>query len=381
MLLGVHLTLLIGPTIPVPAPLTVTEALKSVQVTHTDEGRSGFQLTFEVGRSGPFDLLDDKLVANPLLRPFNRVILLVTFNAVPQVLIDGFITNHQFAPSNKPGGSTLTLTGEDVSVMMDLKEKTAEYVAMPDFAIVSFILAQYQAYFLSPPVVLPPSTSIPPNPREETPVQQDTDLKYIQSLAEPYGFVFYVKPGLLPGQNIAYWGPPERLSIPQRALSVNMAANTNVASINFQRNALAPTTVSGIVRDSDLDIELPIETFIGLRPPLAAFPDIVFNQPNVRQTLLKDSEGLDFLQAYDQAQSMTDQSTDEVITASGELDATRYGGLLTPRGTVGLRGVGYSYDGLYYVKSVTHTIERGKYNQSFTITREGTGSTVPVVVP
>jgi hypothetical protein len=72
MLLGIHLNLLIGPTVAVPAPPMLTEALDSVQVTHSDEGRSGFQITFEVGRSGPSDLLDYRLLGSPLLKPFNR---------------------------------------------------------------------------------------------------------------------------------------------------------------------------------------------------------------------------------------------------------------------------------------------------------------------
>jgi len=48
---------------------------------------------------------------------------------------------------------------------------------------------------------------------------------------------------------------------------------------------------------------------------------------------------------------------------------------------VGVRGVGSTYDGLYYVQSVTHRIRPGSYKQSFTLTREGVGSTVPRVVP
>jgi hypothetical protein len=48
---------------------------------------------------------------------------------------------------------------------------------------------------------------------------------------------------------------------------------------------------------------------------------------------------------------------------------------------VGLRGAGHSFDGLYYVKSVTHNIRRGEYKQSFTLTREGLGAISPVVVP
>ena len=38
----------------------------------------------------------------------------------------GIITHQQLSPGNDPGSGTLTVTGEDVSVMMDLEEKKAE---------------------------------------------------------------------------------------------------------------------------------------------------------------------------------------------------------------------------------------------------------------
>jgi hypothetical protein len=37
------------------------------------------------------------------------------------------------------------------------------------------------------------------------------------------------------------------------------------------------------------------------------------------------------------------------------------------------------YDGLYYVKTVTHEIERGSYKQSFSLARNGLVSTFPTV--
>ena len=116
MLLGIHLTILIGPTVPVPATPAMLEALDNVRVTHQDQGRSGFQITFHAGRSGPTDLLDDPLLSNPMLRQFSRVVLIVTFNAMPQVLFDGIVTDRQFSPGDESGSGTLTLTGEDVSV-------------------------------------------------------------------------------------------------------------------------------------------------------------------------------------------------------------------------------------------------------------------------
>jgi hypothetical protein len=71
MPLQLRLTLLVGPTVAAPAPPVVVEALDKVEVTHTDEGRSGFQLTFTAGRGGIIGLMDYPLVMLPLLKPFN----------------------------------------------------------------------------------------------------------------------------------------------------------------------------------------------------------------------------------------------------------------------------------------------------------------------
>jgi len=125
--LGIHLTLLIGPSVPLPAPVDLMEALEEVEV-HTGDDRSGFQIRFQVGRCGPADLLDYALLASPLLQTWNRVILIVTFNATPRVLMDGFVTQREFSASNEPGRSFITLTGDDVSVKLDLEEKSAEHV-------------------------------------------------------------------------------------------------------------------------------------------------------------------------------------------------------------------------------------------------------------
>ena len=382
MILGAHLTLLIGPTVPVPAPFTLTEALDSVQVTHNDTGRSGFQLTFKVGRSGPLDLVDYPLLLNPLLRPFSRVILVVLLNTTPHVLMDGFITRQQLSPGTDPGTATLTLTGEDVSIMMDLEEKKAEHPAQPEAVIATVLLMQYMQYLLLPPLVIPAPSLDVPSPMARIPAQHGTDLRYLNELAARFGYVFYVSPGPLPGQNKAYWGPPVRAGIPQPALSVNMGPQTNVSSISFSYDALAPTTVIDVVQDSDLNFSFPVIALTNTRiPPLVSQPSPLFNLPNVRQSLLRDTSNLTITRAFARAQAQVDQSVDKVVTASGELDALQYGEILEARGLVGLRGAGYTNDGFYYVQSVTHSIKKGEYKQRFSLTREGTGALTPMVRP
>jgi len=61
------------------------------------------------------------------------------------------------------------------------------------------------------------------------------------------------------------------------------------------------------------------------------------------------------------------------------IDGVRYGAVLRARGIVGVRGAGLTHDGLYYVGRLTHLIERSSYRVRFSLSREGVGSTTPVV--
>jgi hypothetical protein len=409
-LFGIHVTVLIGPTIAVPAPLMLIEVLDHIEVTHDDQGHSGFQLTLKVGRSGePLDLIDYQQLVNPLLlKAFNRVVIVVTYGVVPQVIMDGVITNIQLVPSNEPGSATITVTGEDLSALMGMNDYLATpWPSLPDNAIVQMIVAKYAQYAIVPKA-MPPIVPYLDVPIRHVPVQERSDLDYIKYLAARQGYVFYINPGPLPNTSTAYWGPPVRLGLPQRALSVNMGPDTNVESISFNNNGLSPTLVIGRIQDSVTNMPAPvISPPVSTRMPLALMPALVFNQPNVRRSRLPvtrdDLErqsslsaahggghesndgrigvGVNVAQGMGLAQAILDTSTDNVVTATGELNALDYGDILKACAVVGVRGVGFNYDGHYYVKCVTHSIREGEYKQRFTLTREGTGTLTPVVRP
>ena len=407
-LLGINLALLIGQKIALPAPRVLIEALSSVEVTHNDQERSGFQLTFQVGRNGPLDLIDYKQLINPtLLKPFNRIVIVIHFRLLPQVLMDGVITNIQLSPGDKPGTATLTVTGEDLSILMDMDtDKNTPWPSLGDDNIVRLIVAKYGQYAIVPKVTTPSSSNID-SPTRHIRVQQKSDLEYIQCLAARQGFVFYIEPGPLPNMSTAYWGSPKRTGQPQKALSVNMGPNSNVESINFDYNALGPTLIVGKIQDSETNKATSIRTApVTTRTPLASQPALVANQPNVRKSRLpvtpedarrqaemsrtkgaqadcdaSDISGLNTARATARAKAIVAASTDNVVTATGELNAVVYGNFLRARGRVGLRGAGGTYDGDYYVKSVTHSIRKGEYKQRFTLTREGTGTLTLLVRP
>ena len=373
--------LLLGPTLPVPAPESITSAVESIEVRNTDEGRDAFQIVLKIGRSSNLveSLADYSLIQNPLLNNFNRVIIMVTFGIVPTVLINGIITHKQLSPSNEPGQSKLTITGEDVSFMMDRKERSSVHPNQPDPLIVTKLIASYAQYGLVPSVIPPPSLDVPIE-LVRTPSQQDTDFQYIMSLAEQYNYIFYIEPTAVPGVNTAYWGPKVYTGLPQKALTANMGSSTNITNINFQYSSVESTLVTGSIQDPVLNIKVPVITFTSLRPPLALFPDLLTNINNAKSKQYRTSGSVNTIQAYNEAQSTTEASTD-AVTATGEINSAAYGNVLRPRRLVGLRGVGFMHDGLYYVKNVTHKIRKGEYKQEFTISREGLGSTVPSVIP
>jgi hypothetical protein len=377
-LLGVHLTLLIGPTVPIPAPLPLTEALNEVKVTQSDSGRSGFEITFTAGRGGLTGLVDYPLLSLPLLEPFNRVILLVTFGVIPQVLIDGIITRREVSPGTEPGQGRITVTGEDVSVMMDLHEESNQYPGMDETLISDLIILEYAQYGLIPEVIPPIALDLP-LPIERIPVQQGTDLDYLNKMAARYGYVFYIIPGPAPFTNTAYWGPKIRPGVPQSAITINMGGETNATIGAFQTNALGPQTVTGLVQDRDTGVTMPVQTFASTEIPLSLLPLALVNFPNTRSSQFRES-GVNIEEAFGRAQGTTD-ATAHGVSVDGELDAATYGSILQPRGLVGLRGVGFQHDGLWYVKKVSHHIKIGTYTQSFTLTRDGHGSTVPAVIP
>jgi hypothetical protein len=159
-----------------------------------------------------------------------------------------------------------------------------------------------------------------------------------------------------------------------------MGSDTNVTSISFQYSSVESTLVTGSVQDPILNMKIPVITVTSLRPPLALFPDLLVNIANAKNKQYRASGGVNVLQAYNEAQSTTDASTD-AVTATGEVDSIAYADVLHARKLVGLRGIGFMHDGFYYVKNVTHKISKGDYKQAFTISREGLGSTTPVVNP
>lgn len=372
MLKGMHLTLLVGPVVPLPVPQVVLDALTGIEVTNNTEGPSGFQLTFSLSNRSPLQTI---FLVTAGTTPMLRVVVIVTVNGTPQVLMDGVMTRNDVSPGNEPGRFTLTITGEDLTKAMDLFDFTGlPYPAMPVEARVLLIIAKY-AMFGMIPLVIPSLMPDVPIPIERIPTHQGTDLQYVRQLAAQVGYVFYVDPGPVPGTNIAYWGPEIKVGIPQPALNLDMDAHTNVQSLRFNFDTASTTLPVVLIQNSltKIPIPLPIPKLNPLQPPLGVIPAPITNVTVMRETA-KLSPGAAILRGLAAASMSAD-----AVAGSGTLDVVRYGRPLKARQLVGVRGAGMAYDGLYFVKKVTSSIKRGEFKQSFDLSRNGIVSITPTV--
>jgi hypothetical protein len=369
---GVQLSLRIGP-VPVPAPREVTEALVRAKVENgSGETQSGFELSFELPARSPLRTLF--LLTGGGSLPLMRVVLVVTINGAAQSIIDGVTTNVETQPG-EGGVATLVVKGKDLSALMDIIELPGiPFPAMPPSVRVLLVLAKYAALGVIPQVI-PSILDIPPLPLQQIPQQRGSDYAYVKRLAGEAGYVFYLEPGPAPGTSKAYWGPEIRLGEPQPALTANMDAQSNVEQLSFNFDKERKTIPIVFFQEpiSKVPIGIPIPDVTPLNPPLGLVPPL---PPNIRK--LDDTAHLSAPQALMAGLAYAGQHSDSVF-GNGRLDVTRYGRLLKSRQLVGVRGAGVPFDGLYYVKSVTHEIERGSYKQSFSLARNGLVSTFPTV--
>lgn len=377
MLKGIHLTLLIGPVVPLPAPKIVIDALESVEVTSAAGSVSGFTLTLQINSQSELNtlFLITAGQSTGLGMPPLRVLLVVTLNGTPQVLFDGVMTNVQVTPGENGAAGRITVTGEDLTKVMDMFDFSGlPYPGLPVPARVALICGKYAAFGIIP-LPIPPLFLDVPIPIDKIPSHQGTDLNYLLQLAREVGYVFYIEPGPAPGANIAYFGPEIKVGVPQPALNVNMDAHTNVESLNFSFDPTKGVLPVVLIQNqaTRVPIPIPIPNINPLQPPLG-----VLSTPLANLKLMKETAKLNPVQAIGRGVAEAAKSQDSV-SASGSLNVLRYGRLLKARQLVGVRGVGLAYDGLYFVQSVTSTLKRGEFKQSFNLTRNGLISITPTV--
>lgn len=369
----------------------VLDALTDLQVTQQAGQRSGFQMKLTYAKGG---MIERELLPQGYFAPAKRFLFSLLVNGVPEVLMDGFVSRYDVAQSNEPGKATLTVTGTDVTQLMDQIDLTGlPMPAMPPIAQVAFILARYLPFGVVP-VIVPPVTFSVENPLRRIRAQQGTDYRHVTTLAQDVGYTFYVAPGPVEGVTRAYWGPDLAGVTPgaglnltadgadyelvQPALTVNMDQASNVDSLSFTFDGLSKTLFYTIYQNAELGLNIPLPLpDIALNPPLG--PGFIMYAKNMNLGRLGGDTQREGAAREEPAKLISRglgraAQSANVVGASGSLSVARYGRLLQARRLVTVRGAGPHHDGHYFVKSVSTTLKRGDIRQSFSLSRNAMDS-------
>jgi hypothetical protein len=364
------LNVMIGDLIPSNAPRSVMEALTQVRVTCGSGGSSKSSFELSLATSKVSEIITD-LLPGGYFDPPSRVVISATLNGSTTVLIDGIITTYDVVPSDEAGKSQLSIKGDDLTKILDLIDFTGviPYPAMPAEARVALVLAKYAPLYQMLPMVIPSVLLLVDSPLDRVYSQVGTDLEYVNFLADRVGYTFFVAPGPTPGESIAYWGPKLRAAIPflpqPTPLAIDWDMSSNVESLQFSFDGFQNTQYVVMYKLSDVPVPIPVPVpgITPLSPPLGQKIPFPLNWQQM--------SGLSAYNPIAAAAIALGRAADASygITGHGTLDVLRYGSILNARTIVQVQGAGITFDGDYFVDSVTHTIKPGSYKQDFSLLR------------
>ena len=365
MIRDAQLELWIGPAAPLKASRAVIEAVQSVTVINSASGPDAFQITFELSNQSPLNTIF--LLAGGAALPLVRTVIAIRVNGRRDILIDGVVTHQEVREARTPGKSMLTVTGEDLTRVMDYIDFSfIPYPAMPDFARVTVILAKYAVLGIVPNVIPSPLIDVP-LPIRRIPSHDGKDLGYVRKLADRSGYVFYIDTTDAVGVTRAYWGPKIRTGPDQPALSLDFRGRRNVESLSFSYDSEKATLPLVMIQNQETKaiLPIPVPDIMSILDPLALIPAIPKNLTPINETA-KYSPVEAALVGIGMAAKLADPAQ-----AKGRLDVRTYGQVLKARRTVGVRGAGAAFNGRWYVEQVTSVMQPGSFTQDFVLSRDG----------
>ena len=152
--------------------------------------------------------------------------------------------------------------------------------------------------------------------------------------------------------SIAYWGPEIKVGAPQPALNINMDAQTNVESVSCSFNSQGAKSLPIVfIQNQQTKVPIPIPIPTSRRSTRRS---AWCRRCREDRAARRHGEATRRSRAAMIGLAKR-RSTADAVTGTGTLDVARYGAAAeSARSWSGVRGAGRPFDGLHYVKSVTH---------------------------
>jgi phage protein D len=300
-----------------------------------------------------------------LLQPFKRVRIEVAVDAgqtwVP--LIDGPVVGYDSALSPEPSQSTITVRISDDSIRLWRHDESTRWSGNTDSDIARNIFTQSNA--VSDTRI--DKTEAGTSDRPAAIMQRGTPLETLHELASRHAlFHAWVAPGDQAGQSVGMFKMEETRvgSLPSLVLLGN---GRNLDSFQGNDDQQRPADVTGWSLDlSDLSSSSGSSSY---SDQLAGNDDPAIEDSNVAKLVVPPRYAYGV--GPDELAARFAASYGEAFDASGIVRSRCYAGVLQPYKMVEVKGVNGRLSGNYVIRSVTHTLTRSEYTQSFSLLRRG----------
>jgi hypothetical protein len=341
--------------------------LTSLDVEENADLPGAIQLNLPVDRSDSGDLT---FVNDDRLKPFSNLAVVTTpEGGSDQCIFDGFVLTHKLHLQRGTASSTLQVWGQDASWLMNLEEKTKEWVDVTDADVANSIFNDYGI------------TPADENTQDDSPshtedgftlMQRASDIQFLGTLARRNGKLCRVACTDTPGERTGYFAKPNLEGDPVLTLNLNDPVDWNVDALDFEWDVARPASVlarQALFTDDDEDGVSADTQDSGLQTlderGLSDFSDktmtVILTAP------VNDAGELSL-----RAQSLLRESG-WFVRCHGDADVARLKAVLRVGSVISIEGAGSLNSGNYFVWSVRHTITPDSHKMSFTLLRNAVG--------
>ena len=342
-------------------------SLNLLEIEENVDLPGAIQLNLPVNRSDDGDLT---FVTDQRWGPLANLAVVVTPDDGPtECIFDGYVLSHKLHLERGVTASTLQIWGQDASWMMNLEEKTREWVDVTDADVAGTI---FQDYGITPASDNTEDDSPSHTEDGHSLIQRATDIQFLRNLARRTGQLCRVACQDQPGQRTGYFVKPKLDGDPVLTLTLNDPETWTVGPLDLEWDVSRPSSVrarQALFNDSDPDGVSADTTESGLALlDQRGLADFAGQPMTVILTAPVDDAG-----ELSQRAAAVLLESDWFVRCEGEVDLNRLNQVLRAGTVIQIESIGNLHSGKYFVWSVRHSITANSHKMKFILYRNALG--------
>jgi phage protein D len=341
--------------------------MTALEVEESVDLPGAIMLKLPVSTDGNGDLT---FVSDANLQPFvTAAVIVQQENDEAQCVFDGLILQHRLHLETGAVKSELQVWGQDASWLMNLEEKSKEWVDVTDSAVAATLFGDYG---ISPASENSDDDSPSHTESGHSLMQRGTDIQFLRQLARRNGKLCRVACTSTPGQYTGYFVRASTDGDPVATLTLNDATAATVSALDFEWDVSRPSAVKAsqaLFNDDTPDGASGDTDDSGLAPlDQRSLADFAGRPVTVMLAAPVDDAGELSLRA----QALL-REAGWFARCEGETDASRLKTVLRAGTIVQIDAAGSVNSGKYFVWSVRHTFTPEAHRMRFVLVRNAVG--------